>query len=125
MEQNDKKWQPLKFIKEFYKGRIDRKKYALGILFCVIYASLLNIAFYYILFLKPPAIILISAPVTILILLIAIVIFSFSLHIRRFHDLERSGWQVLFLFVPLLNLVFLALLFFGKSEEHKNKYNEI
>lgn len=123
MEQNYKKWLSLELIRKLYNGRINRKNYALGVLFCVVYASLANVFSSYILFtLKPPAIVLIFTLVVILVSLTAIVIFSFSLHVRRFHDLGRGGWQTIFLFVPLLNLVFLALLLFGKSEEHENKF---
>ena len=40
----------------------------------------------------------------------------------RLHDMGRTGWWGLGMFVPLLNLVLLLALLFTKGEETPNRY---
>jgi len=37
--------------------------------------------------------------------------------IRRFHDIDKSGWYVLLMFIPLVNLLVLAELLFTQGKE--------
>jgi len=49
---------------------------------------------------------------------------SFSLVIRRWHDLGSSGWMSLLLFVPLVDLVVVLILLFAPSAVDTNKYGK-
>ena len=55
-----------------------------------------------------------------LIFTIAIIIPSFSVAVRRLHDLDRSGWWILISFVPILGfLLFIYLMFDGTHGENR------
>ncbi|HEY0587794.1 MAG TPA: DUF805 domain-containing protein [Pseudoduganella sp.] len=41
---------------------------------------------------------------------------------RRLHDLNKSGWMGLLLFVPLVNIIFGLWLLFGRGDEGANEY---
>ena len=58
------------------------------------------------------------------VLYLATIIFVWSLHIRRWHDLGHSGWFSLLNLVPIVNLVVLIYLLCAKGEEGSNKYGE-
>ncbi len=45
-----------------------------------------------------------------------------ALSVRRFHDIGYSGWFLLALFVPLVNLAAMFVLMFFKSEQEENRY---
>lgn len=47
---------------------------------------------------------------------------SIILCIKRFHDLNKSGWNYLFLVIPLVNIYFLYLLYFKKGTPGDNPY---
>ena len=47
---------------------------------------------------------------------------QFPLDIRRCHDLGKSGWWVLLLFVPLVNIIWALVLLFKKGTEGENDY---
>ena len=44
------------------------------------------------------------------------------LDIRRFHDLDKSGWFVLLLFVPLLNVAVILYLIVCKGTDGENQF---
>ena len=41
---------------------------------------------------------------------------------RRLHDLDRTGWLTLLMFVPLINVIFGLYLLFGSGSPGMNKY---
>ena len=47
---------------------------------------------------------------------------SIGLTVRRFHDVGLNGWFLIGLFIPILNLLFFAMLYFFKSDPGTNKY---
>ena len=49
---------------------------------------------------------------------------NIMLGVRRLHDLEKSGWWMLLLLVPLVNLFFALYLLFFKGTEGPNEYGE-
>jgi len=55
--------------------------------------------------------------ILVLLILIVAVIYVISLHIRRCHDLALSGWYVLLLSVPVINLIFFLYLLFGPGKQ--------
>lgn len=66
-------------------------------------------------------------------LLFAVVAFGFSLFgfvsnimmgVRRLHDLDLSGWWMLLLCVPLINLFFAIYIYFFKGTEGPNQYGD-
>ena len=44
--------------------------------------------------------------------------------VRRLHDLDKSGWWMLLLFVPLVNILFYIYILFFKGTEGPNQYGE-
>jgi len=110
----------MEHIIKFWDGRIGRKDYVLGLLF---YYSL-----------APAIVILLSlllSPDGSSFDLIAYVIgaffavFIFSLHVRRSHDLGKSGNMVLLLFIPIVNLIITIRLLFYKGQESANQYGNV
>ena len=53
---------------------------------------------------------------------VAATIASIGLTVRRFHDIGLNGWFLTGLFIPVLNLFFLVMLYFFKSNPGTNKY---
>lgn len=62
------------------------------------------------------------------VLLLALCIFGFVAGImmlaRRLHDLDKSGWWMLLLFVPLVNILFYIYILFFKGTEGPKQYGE-
>ena len=56
--------------------------------------------------------------------IIALCVLSVMLVIRRWHDLGKSGWFTLLLFVPLANLFVGIYLWVKKGDEGPNQYGE-
>ena len=48
-----------------------------------------------------------------------------SLIVRRFHDMNGSGWWALLFFIPLFNLILLIYLFIYPGTEGENSYGQI
>jgi uncharacterized membrane protein YhaH (DUF805 family) len=57
-----------------------------------------------------------------IVLYLAIVVFAVVFGKRRLNDLNRSGWFLLLLLVPLVNVVLLVYLVFFKGTEGVNDY---
>lgn len=53
---------------------------------------------------------------------LAIIIPYIALGIRRFHDLDKSGWWFLTLLIPLVNLVIILIFFTQKGTAGSNQY---
>ena len=53
---------------------------------------------------------------------VVVFIASIGLTVRRFHDVGLNGWFLIGLFIPILNLLFFAMLYFFKSDPGTNKY---
>jgi len=48
-----------------------------------------------------------------------------SVAIKRFHDYNKSGWYVLFLFIPLMNIFVTSILIFKNSSTTNTRYDTI
>ena len=57
-------------------------------------------------------------------ILIAACIGSYTISIRRLHDLNKSGWWVLIYFLPYVNLIFGLYLLFTPGTPGYNRYGE-
>lgn len=44
--------------------------------------------------------------------------------VRRLHDLDKSGWWMLLLCVPLVNILFYIYILFFKGTEGPSQYGE-
>jgi uncharacterized membrane protein YhaH (DUF805 family) len=55
-------------------------------------------------------------------LLLALIIPSISVTVRRLHDTDRSGWWYLITFVPLVGFIVLVIFLVQKGTEGKNRF---
>jgi len=53
---------------------------------------------------------------------LALIVFSFIIVIQRLHDLNKSGWMSLLMFVPLANIYLLVIVIFFQGTPGKNNY---
>lgn len=104
------------------KGRLNRKSYIyrslfLSLVFCVV-QGVLTFA---------------TNTIDALELLFAVVAFGFSLFsfvsnimmdVRRLHDLDLSGWWMLLMLVPLVNIFFALYMLFFKGTDGPNQYGD-
>ncbi len=108
----------MNYVKNLYNGRINRKNYGLGLLFFFLVLILFGV-------ILAGTLASYDSTFIIIILLAIYVIFVvhiLSLHVRRLHDLGKSGWKTLLLIIPLVNFIILIWLLFAKSEENNNNY---
>lgn len=59
-----------------------------------------------------------------LLLIITLSVFGLSITVRRFHDLEKSGWFCLLGIVPLVNFITGLYLLFAPGTYGNNQYGE-
>jgi uncharacterized membrane protein YhaH (DUF805 family) len=98
---------------DLYNGRIGRFHY------CLYLFSTVILYYFFDGTLNKNSVIYIASEI---VLLLFILIFILPLHVRRLHDLGRSGWFVLLLAVPFINIFvgLYLLLFLGNLT--KNPY---
>lgn len=58
-------------------------------------------------------------------LAIVMYVYQYIAGIYRLHDLDTNGWFLLFIFVPLANLITIIYLLFVKSHKDQNKWGEV
>lgn len=139
------------FFSRLYAGRINRRGYFIGLLVIMLAAAfivafnlfgmfLLNVIF------GPDNIILpktdspqttaipnspgylaylalnIVSAIFIIIFILWMYIFGFSLLIRRFHDLGKKGWFSLLIFIPFINVIIHLYLLFATGAAGENMY---
>jgi uncharacterized membrane protein YhaH (DUF805 family) len=56
---------------------------------------------------------------------IFILIPTLSVTVRRLHDLDATGWLLLLIFVPVINIGFLFVLLFKAGTKGSNAYGSI
>lgn len=49
---------------------------------------------------------------------------SLALSVRRLHDVNLSGWVLLTIFLPFINLILLLMLLFAPSNDGRNNYGD-
>jgi len=57
-----------------------------------------------------------------LVLYIALIYFSITFGIRRLHDIDKSGWWILLLLIPIVNIIFGLYILFAKGTEGVNRF---
>ncbi len=121
-----------KSLRKLYGGRINRKNWITGVLLSAVALILVMgaIGFITTLISSDYSDSLLAGIVEIIIGIAAIyiyaiyVIFIFSLHTRRFHDLGQNGWLSVLLFIPIINFLTFLYLCFAKGQESSNKYGK-
>ena len=58
------------------------------------------------------------------VLSLPIMVASYTLAIRRLHDLEMTGWLVLVFLIPYINFLFALVLFFAPGTFGSNRYGQ-
>lgn len=53
-----------------------------------------------------------------------ILIPSFTVSIRRLHDIDKSGWNLLFSLIPIIGVFIILYFMILPSNEHDNKYGK-
>lgn len=55
--------------------------------------------------------------------MLVLVVFSFSVFVKRLHDLNKSAWSLLILFIPIAGMVYLTVITaFHRGDEEENQY---
>lgn len=106
----------LKFVKNLFSGRIGRKNFFIGIIFCWFIEIL---AFIFLMLFTSNFTALIF-----LIITISLLILFLGLHVRRLHDLNLSWWPVLLFIIPPFILIIQIILFFYEGDTEENKYGQ-
>ena len=104
-----------------FKTRSSRSEYWWATLFSVLGSlalELLNVAIAS----NPPALIL-TISILVLIFLIFMMIASLALAVRRLHDLDKSGWWYLLVFI-IIGIIPLTIWFCSKGTEGENRFGE-
>ncbi|MDO8341271.1 MAG: DUF805 domain-containing protein, partial [Candidatus Woesebacteria bacterium] len=57
-----------------------------------------------------------------IIMLLPVFMFALSVTTRRFHDLGKSGWNFLWMIVPIVNIIWAIVLLFKPGNNDSNKY---
>ena len=98
-----------------FKGRLGRYKYIeMKLILIALLIVFLNIAMVFDFFLTNILLVVLS---------FLALISNFSITIRRLHDINRSGFYILGLLVPLYNIFIFAILIFEKGKEEFNHYD--
>jgi len=98
------------------KGRINRLDFLWINIFAHITAKIIS----FVLLFTYPNIAVILSPV----LIIMACIISVMLTIKRFHDLDQSGWLTLIMLIPFVNIVALVYLLIARGTEGSNRFDE-
>lgn len=53
---------------------------------------------------------------------LAILIPSLAVSVRRLHDINKSGWNLLLVFIPLIGFIWLIILFATEGDKGSNQY---
>ncbi len=118
----------MNYLVRIYSGRLNRKRYGLGLLLCagfIIAVGAISAVALIPVLKKIHGGGSIAAVVFVLILLPAYVAHLFSLHARRLHDLGKSGWYSLLCLVPYINLIVLIYLLLKNGQENTNRFGEV
>ncbi|MBR7025121.1 MAG: DUF805 domain-containing protein [Selenomonadaceae bacterium] len=116
----------MELINEIYttEGRLNRLRYFKYYLILVLVSAVIAFVVGFIggFITGNPESILVKVPGGIISLITSIG--GIMLGIRRLHDLNKSGWFMLLLLVPLVNLLFLLYLWFMPGTQGYNRYGE-
>jgi uncharacterized membrane protein YhaH (DUF805 family) len=69
--------------------------------------------------------IIILLPVLSTLFSLIVMIPSISVAIRRLHDIKKSGWWLLTIFIPLIGIILLIIFWIKASEQSSNQWGAI
>jgi uncharacterized membrane protein YhaH (DUF805 family) len=108
------------FIERMFSGRIGRGNYVLGqILFFVVFFLGAGPVGWFMTTFKT-----MLSGCLMLVWVATYVTVTFSLHVRRFHDLGQSGWLSLLFFLPIADPILIVILVFVSGTRGGNGYGE-
>ena len=112
-------------IKEMFlttQGRLNRKPYILRGLFLwilsLVTSGVMDVTS------ESDSLVMNLLSLVLFVLFIALGVATIMLVIRRWHDLGKSGWFTLLLFIPLVNLFVALYLWVKKGDEGPNEYGD-
>lgn len=103
-------------MKSFYSGRIGRLHYFLILLLSALGYYLLGLDTQHFTGLRLIEAVVFSA---------FILIFILPLHVRRLHDLNFTGWFVLLIAIPFLNIGVMLFLLLMPGTKGRNSYDQV
>ncbi|MFO7852623.1 MAG: DUF805 domain-containing protein [Bacteroidota bacterium] len=110
----------LKVLKQYadFSGRARRKEYWMFVLFNIIFAFVLGFI--------DGLVGLYSPEVGIGVLgglySLAVLIPGLAVSVRRLHDVEKSGWMILIVLIPIIGAIWLLVLMLNDSDPGENQY---
>jgi uncharacterized membrane protein YhaH (DUF805 family) len=100
-----------------FSGRSGRKEYWMFVLYYFIFGLAIIILDRFIMDLTGRNFMVIT-----LIYGITMLLPGIAVSIRRLHDIDKSGWMILILFIPLIGLIWLWILMMIKGNPGNNKF---
>lgn len=106
----------MNYLTNLFSSRLNRINFWAGLLFTfIVLPPILTILNEYWIY---------SLPIIEWVPLILAVTVLLSITTRRFHDVDKSGWSILLLFIPILNFLVPIWLVSTKGTVGKNKFGE-
>ena len=103
---------------KLFRGRLNRRNWALGLLSSIV-------LLFTVLIIIPTQNTNSFLPNLVFpIFMISILVFNISLYVRRLHDIGKSGWFLLILLLPLINIFGFFYLAFKNGEDKDNMYGK-
>jgi uncharacterized membrane protein YhaH (DUF805 family) len=112
----------MEYIENLFKGRLSLGNFWIGLLLIIIACFPIGFIIFTLLNLLFPTDVsnLISTP-----FFIAILVLFYSMTIRRLHDVNKSGWFGLGVYLPIFGLYVLYLIFLETGQSDDNKYGKV
>ncbi len=100
-----------------FSGRAQRAEYWMFLLFSTIVGMILGI-------IDAVLSLQLVSGVSILytVYMLAVLIPSLAVSVRRLHDIDRSGWFLLIVFIPIVGLIWLLILYVRERTSGENQY---
>ncbi len=99
-----------------FNGRSSRSEYWWFILFTFVLGVLVGVVFSF----SDTLYSVVSAVVN-----LALLLPGLGLAVRRLHDIDKSGWNLLLAFIPIVGAIILIVWFVKESDLQPNKYGEV
>ena len=103
-----------------FKGRINRAKFLIYMFFI----QLLFIMFVFLIYYFYKYNLSIVSEILSIVASIFGIWTSLALYIKRWHDLDKSGWWILLIFIPIINLLVFIYLSIKKGTEGSNRFGK-
>ncbi|MBN2173784.1 MAG: gliding motility-associated ABC transporter substrate-binding protein GldG [Bacteroidales bacterium] len=103
-------------------GRVKRLTFFLQRFILNLFLTICGYLIYTYYYFAEPGLLLFLLSSILVIIVISMIILIIILNIRRLHDINSSGWFVLLLLVPIINVLFDLLILFIPGSKGQNKY---